>query len=115
MIAATPFLAELRGVLAGRPEIELAMLFGSRARGVATPGSDADVAVLGSGLDLLSLAADLTHGAQIEVDVADLARAGFPLLQAILRDGIFLHESRPGAAARWRTRAILETDRSPVV
>jgi len=44
------------------------------------------------------------------VDVVDLARAGYPLTQALLRDAIVLHEGEPGAAARWRTRAILDTE-----
>jgi predicted nucleotidyltransferase len=102
--------AALRGVLAGRGDVELALLFGSFARGRPRADSDVDVAVLGSEIDLLALAADLAGAVKREVDVVDLRRAGYPLLQALLRDAVVLHEGRPGGAASWRTRAILETE-----
>jgi polymorphic toxin system nucleotidyltransferase-like protein len=91
----------------------LALLFGSRARGRARPDSDADVAVLGNDLDLLALAADLSGAAKVEVDVVSLEDPGYPLLNALLRDSLVLHEGKRGAAAEWRTRALLqaETDR----
>lgn len=100
----------LSAALAGREEVQLALLFGSCARGEGRPDSDADVAILGSDLDLLGLAADLSAAAGRDVHVTDLAQAGYPLLHALLRDGIVLHEGRRGAAADWRTRAILETE-----
>ncbi len=111
----TELIAALRGALARRSDVELALLFGSRARGQAREGregSDADVAVLGKGcrLDLLGLAADLGETAGLEVDVVDLAAAGYPLQRAVLRDGIALHQGSPGAEARWRSWAILETE-----
>jgi predicted nucleotidyltransferase len=103
----------LRGALAGRKEITLALLFGSFARDRARPDSDVDVAVLGRDLDLLALAADLSDAVKRQVDLVDLAQVGYPLTQALLRDGIVLHQGAPGAGAEWRTRAILdiETDR----
>lgn len=100
----------LRSALAQRPDVRLALLFGSVARGVARPDSDLDVAVLGRDLDLPTLAGDLSLAAGREVDVVDLAQAGYPLLRALLRDSVVLHEGAPGAAAGWRTRAILETE-----
>ena len=104
----------LRRALAGRDDVHVALLFGSRARGRARPGSDVDLAVLAPGVDLLDLAANLTLGLDLEVHVVDLDLddASIPLLQAIVRDGIFVHEGRRGAAARWRshTLAMLETD-----
>jgi predicted nucleotidyltransferase len=100
----------LRGALAERKEIGLALLFGSFARGRARPDSDVDVAVLGRNLDLLALAADLADAVKRQVDVVDLGQAGYPLTQALLRDGIVVHQGAPGAAAAWRTRAILETE-----
>jgi predicted nucleotidyltransferase len=100
----------LRGALRGRRDVRVALLFGSRARGRARPGSDADVAVEGRDLNLLALAADLSEAAGVEVDVVDLGRAGYPLLNAVLRDGVLLHEGERGAAASWRTRAILQTE-----
>jgi predicted nucleotidyltransferase len=104
--------------LAGREGIQLALLFGSRARGEERPDSDADVAILGNDLDgndldLLGLAADLSAAAGREVDVVALAHASYPMMRALLRDAIVVYEGHPGAAADWRTRAILatETDR----
>lgn len=104
----------LRNALRGREDIRLALLFGSQARGKAREGSDADVAVLGKNLDLLALAGDLSDAAKVEVDVVSLEDPGYPLLNALLRDSIVLHEGERHAAAAWRTRAILdaETDRS---
>ncbi|HEX4964152.1 MAG TPA: nucleotidyltransferase domain-containing protein [Thermoanaerobaculia bacterium] len=113
MSAEDPVIESLKKALNGRKDIRLAMLFGSRARGRARPGSDADVAVLGHNLDLLTLAADLSDAARAEVDVVSLDDPGYPLLNAVLRDGIVLHEGERYAAASWRTRALLqaETDR----
>ncbi len=93
--------------------MELAVLFGSQARGRARPDSDLDVAVQGKGLDLLALAYELSLATRKEVDVVDLARVGYPLLNAIARDAVFVHQGRPGAAGRWlsHTLAQLETDR----
>lgn len=89
--------------------MELALLFGSRARGRAGAGSDVDVAV-GGAVDVLALAAELGRATGLEVEVIDLREVGYPLLRALLRDGVVLHEGQPHAAARFRTRAILETE-----
>ncbi|SRR6266545_2638715 len=103
----------LQKALSGRKDVRVALLFGSRARGRARTDSDADVAVLGKDLNLLALASDLSSAAEVEVDVVSLDDPGYPLLNALLRDGILLHEGEPGAAATWRSRAWLqaETDR----
>ena len=113
MRAEDPVVDSLRKALSGRKDIRLALLFGSRARGRARADSDADVAVLGKDLDLLSLAADLSSAARVEVDVVSLDDPGYPLLNALLRDSIVLHEGERHAAAAWRSRALLqaETDR----
>lgn len=106
-----PVIEALRRALSGRQGVRLALLFGSRARGRAREGSDADVAVLGKDLDVLELAADLSAAAKVEVDVVSLDKdLGYPLLNALLRDSIVLHEGERGAAATWRTRAILQTE-----
>jgi predicted nucleotidyltransferase len=110
MDAETRVIEALRGALRGRKDVRVALLFGSRARGRARPDSDADVAVEGRDIDLLALGADLSEATKVEVDVVDLSRAGYPLLNAVLRDGILLHEGERGAAASWRTRAILQTE-----
>jgi predicted nucleotidyltransferase len=106
--------ATLRQALRGRKDVHLAVLFGSRARGRARPDSDVDLAVQGENLDLLALAYELTLATRHEVDVVDLARAGYPLLNAILRDAVWVHQGRPGAGGRWLSHTIdqLELDRS---
>jgi len=111
--AEDPVIEPLRKALRGREDVRLALLFGSRARGRARSDSDADVAVLGKDLDLLSLASDLSDAARVEVDVVSLEDPGYPLLNALLRDSIVLHEGERYAAAAWRSRALLqaETDR----
>lgn len=104
----------LRAALQGRADIHLAILFGSAARGSTSPTSDVDVAVDAPDVDRLWLAAELSSALEREVDVVDLrAELGVPLKAALLRDGVIVHEGRPGAAGRWmsRTIAALETDR----
>jgi hypothetical protein len=60
-----------------------------------------------------SLAADLSLAVERDVHVVALEDATYPLLAAIVRDGILVAERPRGAGADWRTRAILEleTDR----
>jgi uncharacterized protein len=81
----------LRTALAAEPDVLVAYLFGSRARGTAHPGSDYDVAVL------LAEGAD-THRRQLElmavlgegVDVIILNDAPVALAYRVLRDGQLL-------------------------
>ncbi len=89
------------------------MLFGSRARGCARPGSDVDLAVEAPGVDLWTLAADLSQTVGLEVDVVDLRDAGYPLLKSVLRDAVPVHQGQPGALGSWRSQAIarVELDR----
>lgn len=103
----------LASVLRERRDVKLAVLFGSHARGAARPDSDVDVAVLGPLDDLVALSSELEAACGRPVDVVRLEDAGFPLLQAIVRDARPLHEAERGAFAAWRARAwtTLETDR----
>lgn len=103
----------VRRALERRPDVRLALVFGSAARGTARADSDVDLAVDAPGIDRLALARDLSLALEREVDVVDLGAAGYPLLAAIVRDGVVVAEHAPGAEARWRTRALLalETDR----
>lgn len=89
--------------------MRLALLFGSRARGRAGAGSDVDVAIEGTA-DRLALAAELGRATGLDVEVIDLRDAGYPLLRALLRDGVVLHEGERHTAASFRTRAILQTE-----
>jgi predicted nucleotidyltransferase len=105
--------SRLAGALAAHPEIELALLFGSRARDRATPGSDVDVAVIGRSSDTIGLAIELSDATGLQVDVVDLSDdPPFALLLAVLHDGIKIHEGRSGAYGRFlsHTLMMLETD-----
>jgi len=111
---ADPTLVEtLRAALADRKDVELALLFGSRARGRFRPDSDVDVAYLGKEVDPLELGSHMTDVTRLEVQAVDISDPSYPLMQAVLRDGIVLRQGKPGALARWRSHAIaqLETDR----
>lgn len=105
-------IAALRRTLVDRAGIRLAVLFGSRARGDARPGSDVDVAVLGDGIDSLRLAAELSRELGLDVDVVDLADPSIPLVRAVLRDGIPVHQSPVGAWGTFIAQSLcdLETD-----
>lgn len=103
----------IANVLQAHREVSLAILFGSIAKNRARAGSDVDVAVAGRDVRVLELIADLSAAFGREVDVVRLPDASIPLLDEILRDGIVVHEQRPGQAAQWRshTLAQLEIDR----
>jgi predicted nucleotidyltransferase len=100
----------LRAALAGRADVRLAILFGSTARGTAGPGSHVDVAVLAHGIDALALSRDLTRAVGREVQIVDLESVGYPMLQAIVRDGVVVAEHERGCEARWRARALVDLD-----
>lgn len=112
------FLADLQArlgeLLAGRSDLRVVLLFGSRARGTARPDSDVDLAVVAEeGTDLLALGAELGEELDLTVDVVDLADPTIPLLEQLVRDGIVVHEGHRGAGAQWRSHTLttLETDR----
>jgi predicted nucleotidyltransferase len=100
-------------VLARFSEVRLALLFGSEARGTARPDSDIDIAVDAPPASLGEIGAALSSRLGAEVDVVSLGPASIPLLEALISDGIVLHEAKPGAGALWRSRILaqLETDR----
>jgi predicted nucleotidyltransferase len=93
--------------------VELAFVFGSVARGYARSDSDLDLAVRGSQVDVLELAARLSQAAGREVHVVRLEDASIPLLEELIDDAILVRERGAGAAALWRSRTLadLELDR----
>jgi predicted nucleotidyltransferase len=107
-----PIVEAIRGALQGYKNVRFAILFGSHARGTARADSDVDLAVAGSDVDSLALAGDLSRTIGREVDVLELERTGYPLLNAIVRDGVVVHEAERGSYARWRSHALatLDTD-----
>jgi len=87
----------IQDVLIHFPEVWSAVLFGSRAKGIARPGSDIDLALCGEGLDwrVLGRIEDelddlllpysfslLHHDARTDAEVAaHIARVGLPFYQ----------------------------------
>lgn len=61
-------LQRVRAEISAGPRLQVALVFGSFARGQAGPRSDIDLAVSGS-LDVLALAARLSIALEREVDV----------------------------------------------
>jgi predicted nucleotidyltransferase len=103
----------LAAVLEHHDEVELALVFGSRARDEARPNSDVDVAVIGREVDTINLAVELTDALGLPVDIVDLSVAPpLVLLLAVLHDGVKIHEGRPGAYGRFLAHSLmdLETD-----
>jgi len=87
----------IQDVLSHHPEVRRAVLFGSRAKGTARPGSDIDLALYGDGLDwrVLGRIEDelddlllpysfslLHHDARTDAELAaHIARVGLPFYQ----------------------------------
>ncbi|TQE99211.1 MAG: nucleotidyltransferase domain-containing protein [Spiribacter salinus] len=101
----------VREILAGHPELELAVLFGSQARGTAGPASDLDLAVsAGRPLNTderMSLIAELASVTGRSIDLVDLARVGEPLLGQIVTGGVQLAGERE-AFGRLMSRHLFE-------
>lgn len=105
-------------VTARHPQIELIVLFGSRARGEGRPDSDWDLAYsTRTPLDSLSLHADLVDALQTDdVDAVDLSRASALLRYRVARDGVLLFERAPGTFARfWLSAVDFWCDVAPMV
>jgi len=93
---------EIRSVLIHYPEVERAMLYGSRAKGNCKPGSDIDLTLMGSDLTLETLAriqSELEAGAlPYQIDLSILSQISHPeLLDHIKRVGVVFYE-RPNNA-----------------
>lgn len=98
-------LERIRGVLARFPEVENAILYGSRAKGTHRPGSDIDLTLCGGGLNHTLLARidneldDLLLPYQMDLSLfSDLTLA--PLLEHIRRVGVVLYEKNSSPVAR---------------
>ena len=104
-------LERLRQSIASLPEVRLAVLFGSTARGQARPQSDVDLGVL-----LDPDTPDVRFKAEIElgkaagqsVDVVFLNQAP-PLLRfEIAKEGVLLHQDQDHLWTDFKTRAMLD-------
>jgi len=106
-----PLLERLRQAIASCPEVRLAVLFGSTARGQARPQSDVDLGVL---LDpdtpdvRLKAETELGRAAGRSVDVVFLNQAP-PLLRfEIAKEGVLLHQDQDHLWTDFKTRAMLD-------
>lgn len=102
-------LERVKRALGKLPGVDLAIVFGSVARGEAHVGSDIDVAILGAASPI-EVSAVVSDAAGRDAQVVELAHASIPLLESIVDDGVVVHERSPGAAAAWRSRALLELE-----
>ena len=84
-------IGRVTAALGAEPDVLLAIVFGSVARGEAGLGSDADVGVLMRGPMTSerreALIRALAAATGRPVDLIDLREAGVPLLRTILREG----------------------------
>jgi len=108
-----PEIEQTRRTLLEFPGLDLALLFGSFARGDQRPDSDIDVAVSGASVDPLELSSAIARSTGRDVHVIRLNEASIPLLESLIDDSVVLHEGHAGAAASWRARVLadLELDR----
>ena len=94
--------ANIQNVLDRHTDIELAYVFGSIAKGTATPTSDLDIAIqtatqLNVQAKLLFME-EFAEATGRAIDLIDLRNAGEPLLGEILRDGVRLKGSNSAHA-----------------
>jgi predicted nucleotidyltransferase len=90
------------------PGLELVVLFGSVASGVARPDSDADIGVLGGGFwQQLQIASKLAAELGREPHVVDLGQVPEALAYEIARTGLPLFEAEPFVWARFQARTAL--------
>jgi predicted nucleotidyltransferase len=111
----TEYHDRIRQVLLDGPPLQLAILFGSRARGTARPDSDIDLAILPedpalSLRDESLLVANLEHATGARVDLVRVDHAAPALRWRIARDGIVLLSMPPQVAPRFLARAGIEHD-----
>ena len=96
--------------LANDPNLDLAMVFGSTAKGTARPHSDIDIAVyprqpLGH-QDLQRLSDQIALVTGRPVDIVDLSKSNGSLLRQILRSGKVLFSKRPGTLGALHQRLL---------
>lgn len=88
--------------LARHPEVEMAIIYGSRAKGTHRPGSDIDLVLVGAGVTdrtLSELLGKFEDGPlPYAFDVSAIATlTNQSLLEHIKRVGVVLYERRPAA------------------
>jgi len=103
---------KLTRALADHPEVELAILYGSVAKGTAGPESDMDLAVMGgqplSADASVALLRDLASSMGRPVDLVDLWTTHGTLLGEILQTGIRIVETNPALYPACLSRHLLD-------
>lgn len=106
-------------VIAGHPELEVVLLFGSMASGQGRPDSDVDLAVQAAhpldAASKLALIAELGDATGRPVDLIDLRVVGEPLLGEILTHGKRLRGSHGACAELLRRHLFDAADFLPYV
>jgi predicted nucleotidyltransferase len=111
----------LQKCLADQPDIKLALVFGSVARGTARRDSDLDIAVQTSrhrpltAERRIALIENLALASGRPVDLIDLDQTGVPLLGEILRNGQLVAGSRSDLAELALRNIYLNEDFLPLV
>jgi predicted nucleotidyltransferase len=107
----------IQQILTRHGGIRLAILFGSLAKGRATPESDLDLAVLMdvplSAETKMALIGDLSQAVGRPVDLVDLRVAGEPILGQILKHGVRLQGSDAAYAELIKRHLFDEADFMP--
>lgn len=110
-MTAMDLLDRLRERAASLPEVKLAVLFGSTARGQARKGSDVDLGLLvdpDTREARLKALVELERAAGREVDLVFLDEAP-PLLRfEIARDGVLLFERQEGLWTGFKVKAMVD-------
>ena len=102
-------LQDFAGALAEEPDVQLAVVFGSAARGSLHRRSDLDIGVTGvPSTTLAALAVTLSRIAGREVDLIQLETAPALLRFEIARDGRVLLERRPHLWTEFQARAMVD-------
>jgi uncharacterized protein len=101
---------KVKNMLETMPDVRLAVLFGSTARGRARARSDIDVGVaMMPGADVpLAMEVTLARAAGRQVSITRLDTAPSLLRFEIGRDGVVLIERQPGTWARFRAQAMID-------
>lgn len=98
----------------GDAAVEVAIVFGSVARGATHAGSDVDVGVIFRGDvslgDELALQGRIERAVGRPVDIVRLDEAGLPLRWRVARDGVIVYSDPPYAAPRFLARTAIEHD-----
>jgi uncharacterized protein len=112
-------LNQLTYLFAQQPNIQLALVFGSGARGTLKPESDVDVAVLAkqalSAIEKHALIEQIALSTGRAVDLIDLTTVGQPLLGQIVRDAKRVKGSDSQFAQLMTRNAMDEADFMPYV